>query len=340
MHDCGTVVVLGGSCFMGRRLSQRLAAAAPRVRFVVVNRGKTYWGEPLQHPHICADRSDRGGWIAAFAPLRGATVTVVDFSCDDESMLHLMADCLSQFEMVLQQYILISTDSVYSGRALEWVREDDAEFQPEDGPRGLCSEYSCNKACIDRAARQRFGDRLLALRLPDVLGPWDDSNRYLATLLAVAADAAFLFPQELVGMRVSFVYSEDVVELVMRMLESPVFGVFNIASAPIDLDAFTLAVARSINPDATLKLTQKGHDDYFDTCDFYPSVDCGPVCCDAAVARLAWQPTAISEIVLASTRFFLSVSPSLAEFQRAVKKIPKRLRAAAKSRWPPVVGQN
>ena len=193
-----SVLVLGGSCFMGKLLVERLRADSLDV--VTVNRGRRYWGVP-GCPSVCADRRDRETYSSAIRQLlpTRAWLCVVDFCAYKRQDISRLPKEL--FEIC---YILISTDSVYecvSSALPDPVVEDCLVNMIKRRDKYGYNKWRCEQALCERG-------RGLVLRLPDVLGEFDDTLRFwsLVEQASTCSDSVTL---------VSFVYSRDVVEFIL-----------------------------------------------------------------------------------------------------------------------------
>uniref|UniRef100_A0A7S1WSK0 NAD-dependent epimerase/dehydratase domain-containing protein n=1 Tax=Alexandrium catenella TaxID=2925 RepID=A0A7S1WSK0_ALECA len=199
------VLVLGGSTFMGRETVQALLDLPARV--CVVNRGRTYWGtdDPSmgRAARVVADRRDAELFAAridvATERLGTRWALVADFSAYNSADIQTALNGLrSRFDM----YAYISSDSVYE--VSSWAG-DGWERRPKD-PSGPRVQEAASARPEDEKTRKRlrnadtYGDgklraeealaaalakdstagRAVCLRLPDVIGPFDDTLRLWA----------------------------------------------------------------------------------------------------------------------------------------------------------------
>mmetsp|Transcript_135584 Transcript_135584/g.433762 ORF Transcript_135584/g.433762 Transcript_135584/m.433762 type:complete len:450 (-) Transcript_135584:118-1467(-) len=203
------VLVLGGSTFMGRALVERLVARPARL--CVVNRGRTYWGtdDPScgKAARLMADRRDAKAFATALDEatrrLGGSAPRwdlVADFSAFNGPDIRAALDGLQgRFD----RYVYISSDSVYEVSAWAgecWlprptavphaplVVEGDSE-RPAEGSRRRALKradgYGDGKLEAEEALAAGLAEHSgsgpgLALRLPDVIGPFDDTLRLWA----------------------------------------------------------------------------------------------------------------------------------------------------------------
>lgn len=198
--DSPIVLVLGGSTFMGRETLDALLQIPARV--CVVNRGRAYWGtkDPSDGrvARVTADRREKSEFaekIDAVTTLQNETWSLVaDFSAYDGDDINAALQGLrGRFHL----YAYISSDSVYEVSELAgagWQSCSDAPVSE------MCSQRPANQEMRKRLRKaDGYGDgkleaeealaagtgmsthaRAIALRLPDVLGPYDDTLRLWA----------------------------------------------------------------------------------------------------------------------------------------------------------------
>lgn len=180
------VLVIGGTQFIGRATVAALLERGHAV--TVLNRGRTAspFGSIANLEHVRCDRwRDKEEFAAVVSS--GQWSAIVDFlAFEPEDVLPMISGSCAT-------YIFISTDSVYmacspahyqragSGGLLE---TSDAVHDPE---RASTDEYGANKLATEaelRAATQSGVLRqVLALRLPDVIGPHENTGRLQRILL-------------------------------------------------------------------------------------------------------------------------------------------------------------
>ncbi|CAK0879262.1 unnamed protein product [Prorocentrum cordatum] len=207
------VLVLGGSTFMGRetvaggsnrdQISNVEALLACPARVCTVNRGRSYWGvedaSGGRAARALADRDDAGAFAARLDQVTerlgvGRWALVADFSAySARDMQASLAGLKGRFDT----YVFVSSDSVYevsawaaSGwgpRSTPGVAEAAAERPADQEARRRlrrADSYGDGKLQAEEALAagvgQSPGCRGLALRLPDVIGPFDDTHRLWA----------------------------------------------------------------------------------------------------------------------------------------------------------------
>lgn len=199
------VLVLGGSTFMGRETVQALLDFPARV--CVVNRGRSYWGtnDPSggRAARVLADRKDAELFAARLdvvtERLGERWALVADFSAYNGKDIRA---ALSGLRGRFETYAYISSDSVYevsSWAGKGWTPPEDDSREPGvnecDSTRPADSRtrkrlrkadsYGDGKLLAEEAlaaglAEDSSAGRGVCLRLPDVIGPFDDTMRLWA----------------------------------------------------------------------------------------------------------------------------------------------------------------
>eukprot|EP00758_Cryptobia_borreli_P002223 Tbor_TRINITY_DN2871_c0_g1::TRINITY_DN2871_c0_g1_i1::g.23165::m.23165 len=255
------LVILGGSCFMGRHLVKAAKegyGGYPDVPTIAINRGRPYWAltgesDELYNPiyHVEGDRSDHASMETAMSTVRGILlsqgslndkppyITICDFSCDDdtdmdgvwaaiESKLLLSS---AQYPAAVSniQYILISSDSVYESKYVPiGVTEGHSTCSRNapgySGEKRRC-ELALEKAIISFTPTCSVSG--VCLRLPDVLGEFDRSGRLWAPLLWAQSGIPLIISEKIARSRqlCSFVYAGDVAHVVLKLHRRMLFSV-------------------------------------------------------------------------------------------------------------------
>ena len=218
-------------------IGDRTDAASMRRAFVaVVARARD------RVAHLPAAASGGAGAPNADAALvdskKQLDLIVVDFSSATDKCIEnthaALEHCKDEQGTHLLHYILISTDSVYADlddsrlgalTSPEWrITEQYPLREPKPGRAGR--NYADHKRRIEPAAIAAFGAKhVTALRMADVLGEYDDTSRFWATLLwaeCVAADHSHAprmrLDADVASRYVSFTLSSDVCDLLWRMI--------------------------------------------------------------------------------------------------------------------------
>ena len=224
-------LVLGGTQFMGRATVAALLEDGWSV--TILTRGRT--PNPFEGSvrHVCCDRHKDPAALAAFFRSEGDAQfdAVVDFTAFGPAAAEpILAHAPAT-------YLFISSDSVYmacnpagfvrdaeSGRLLE------GSADMPDTARGMADDYGRNKLALERrvrtwAASEGRGTACVALRLPDVLGPHENTGRLRRVLLRLlqgkGVGTAF-GERPAASARIGLVFADDVAAAVVRLLHLPV----------------------------------------------------------------------------------------------------------------------
>lgn len=366
------VLVLGGSTFMGRATVEALVARPARV--CLVNRGRRYWGTKDtsggRAAKLIADRRDG----AEFARrLREATRRlgrswdlVADFSAYNTADMQAALEGLQgEFEV----YAYISSDSIYEVSALaaaNWrgggpaIGEDFGVRPAEMAERQRLNEadsYGHGKWEGEEALASWFAERgeaagssrSVSLRLPDVVGPFDDTLRLWAYWHWLRAGEDGAPPPQVKQWRaakrprtgeeassqeippdppLALVYSKDVARFIVGLLDMP-----PPEQAP-RCDAVNLACDRQVGLADLLTIFAKASGLARDPPrlvavkrpkSYLPSVDRPwPLDCRRAAEVYGFVPTPLEEVLRSCADFFAEGCRAFpGEAQRAAAKLPR-----------------
>ena len=225
-------------------------------------------------------------------------------------------------------YVYISSDSVY-----EVCCKDHGGLTLEtDDQRPECPQmvkklkrkdsYGHKKLRCEEFIQKYLdssGTKYVFLRLADVVGPRDSTDRFwqyhLWIALAVRLDIPVVVPRSVQDLQLSFVYVKDVAVLIMKIL-SMGDEVTEILQA-----AYNLACEETVTVEELIKLMHKAsltsnscssleiiedkplsvkYDSSSKVPHIYPSVEKGPISVLKAVSKLDWKPSSL-EIAVANT---------------------------------------
>ena len=227
-------------------------------------------------------------------------------------------------------YIYISSDSVYEvcQKAQEDSRETDS-IRPTDSAESeklnKADSYGHNKLACEEVLEDLYkvhSFNYISLRLPDVIGPRDNTNRFwyyfIWTLIHREVGFPLMIPTWLANQRLSFVYSLDIATIITETLLKPtpdyLNQAFNLACSEIlTLQEFIVLIGNSLNID-TVSFVEGGSEYYF------PSVTRGPVNCSKAIQVLNWKPTSVQVAINDSVVFYRD-SLSSPQYTTLVKTI-------------------
>jgi nucleoside-diphosphate-sugar epimerase len=223
------VLVIGGNRYFGKRLVQNMISVGAKVS--VLNRGsKTIEGAN----NLQCDRTDS-------TALRDAVKNqswdiIFDQACYDAEQASHAAEI---FKGNVGRYIFTSSMSVYdSGAAIKESVFDPANH-PFDSSFLNIARYDTNYGEAKRQAEAAFTQKvtfpLVSVRFPIVLGPDDYTGRLKFHIDRIKNGEPIYFPS--LGIRMSFVHSQDAAEALYTLGKSDFKGPLNVASAdPIRLE--------------------------------------------------------------------------------------------------------
>lgn len=215
------------------------------------------------------------------------------------------------------KYIYISTDSVYEvcKEPPHWgpLREEDAVRPTDPVERETLASrdsYGDRKlACEEVLETEANSQRVwwMSLRLPDVIGPRDNSNRFWTYLIWLrfgdVIGKRISLPPHLKGRKLSFVHSEDVGRLILQLVKMSPHHKFQQAYNLAFRETVTLE--ELINMMAkTLGISEVNYDRETTGSYLYPSVTRGPVNITKAEKNLNWKPMPIEEAVEKTVQFY------------------------------------
>ena len=229
----------------------------------------------------------------------------------------------------------MSSDSVYevcmksSHRGPS--REEDA-IRPRD-PRGrhelnMADYYGHQKLACEEVLeneRQLHDINYISLRLPDVIGPRDTTNRFwnyqmwlLTYQLKSSLGPVHLNPNE--NKPISFAYSEDVTDLIVKLLHADLElynEAYNVAVETVTLGDFLEIMADALGIDVVFNRTDEAN------IHLYPSVTRGPVNTTKISEKLNWKPSPLKMAVKASCEFYQRAM-SIPQFEKRRDSILRR----------------
>jgi nucleoside-diphosphate-sugar epimerase len=235
------ILVLGGTGYVGRRITERLLARGDEV--AVVSRGNLQPGVLKRVEHIQVDLKDRDAFAAAFRDRR------FDALMDNIAYDRADADsAIRAFRGRIGHYIFTSTMAVYDGSKMERpVRESDdvvthmlteaevtnSALHPNPA-RALT--YTNGKRQVELAFRESSEDfPFTALRAPIVVGPDDRTLRIWWFVQRIQDGGPLIYPDWGYGRVFQVVYADDLAQAFINALENPkAFNkAFNIAQPEI-----------------------------------------------------------------------------------------------------------
>ncbi|XP_013410026.1 uncharacterized protein LOC106173432 [Lingula anatina] len=310
------VLVFGGNGFMGSATVGRLLQRyGDFYDITIVNRGTWYWDSTVTiRPyvrHFACNREEPLGLCTGFGGFVKSVQqfeAVIDFSA---YVPYAVDQALKILQDKVKLYIYISTDSVYDvcpkfhnnpTKEMECFRPENVEHKDSYGYQKL----QCEEQLI--SARENGGFPSIIFRLPDVMGPRDNTHRWWTYQMWIRLAGQYInklvaVPDFLLAIPISMVYSEDVASLIVDIInmkdQSGVTDqVFNLAfkeklTLPIVLNDISIELGLG-------NLTYlAGSSQYL-----YPSVTKGAINISKALDLLRWKPTPWKRAVAETVKFY------------------------------------
>ena len=253
---------------------------------------------------------------------------IVDFSSYQPGV---MVELLELMREKFGLYVYISSDSVYEvcqdlqrGEPSQETHSIRPVDSAESERLNKADSYGHNKLACEEVLENLYklhSFNYISLRLPDVIGPRDNTDRFwyyfIWTLTHNEIGFPLMIPTWLASHRLSFVYSLDVAALITETLLKPIDEylnqAFNLAcSETLTLQEFLIIIGNSLN--ISVSFIEGGSEYYF------PSVTRGPVNCTKALKILNWKATPIQVAIDESIAFYRN-SLNSPQFAFLVKKI-------------------
>lgn len=301
------ILIYGGNGFIGTSTAERLIEAGHNL--TLINRGNWYWDSGYTvRPFVKLIKCDRMQSIDKCTELkdyisqREQLDAVIDFSAYHSQSL---TDTLDLVKGKVKLYIFISTDSVYDvchknhtepSLETDSVRPASAEAREKLEARESYGhrKLQCEEILATYRA-EKNGPPFVILRLPDVVGPRDNTYRWwiyqLWMRLRPYLEKDVVFPSLLEKQPMSLVYVNDVADLIRNLVQGLFPGatdqVFNLAQKElITIKDLLEDMKNALNVTVSIAASNKP-----ETIRLFPSVHTGPVDITKAEKILRWSPT-------------------------------------------------
>lgn len=320
-----TVLVFGGNGFIGASAVEKLLQA--NYTIVTVNRGNWYWDSNTRVlPYVKNLKCDRMQSLQKCSALQmfiwdvnspSYFDAVIDFSA-----YHVfeISEVLQLFKGKIMKYIYISTDSVYEvceKNHSNPTREEDAIRPRSKSERDSFSkkdDYGHRKLegeeLLASQSRDKDGVPYITLRLPDVVGPRDNTYRWwlyqLWIILHEYLDKRPSVPYKFWNQPMSLVYVDDVASAIVTCVESE-SDLYNQAyNLALDERPTLVQFLHSLMDELDIE-DVKIESDYSDTAfRLFPSVTTGPLDTTKAKRLLGWKPTPWFDVLGITVEFYES----------------------------------
>lgn len=334
--DCKTLaksapqaLVFGGNGLLGASTVEKLLVGGFHV--TTINRGNWYWDsgikiKPRVH-HVTCDRLLSLKSCKEIAALSKSKFDVaVDFSGYHRFQIQEVFDI---WQDRIGLYIYISSDSVFEvcnkshdgySQETDAVRPNNVLIREEYAKK---DSYGHRKLLCEEELQfqnMKWGVPFVSLRLPDVIGPRDNTYRWWIYQLMIRLyphlNSDIKLPRSFCEKPLSLVHSDDVAEVIFDLCsqnpEKFAHGkAYNLAfkENPSLFELLDLMKSELEMPDVPVTCGEEPG------VHLYPSVTLGPVNTSLAERELSWNPTPLTETVKELVTFYESASRN-PEFRR------------------------
>jgi len=216
--DGRRLLILGGTAFLGPQIVE--AARAQGYTITLFNRGKTH---PELFPDLEKLRGDRDGNLKA---LEGRKWDVV---VDTSGYVpRHVRDSATLLRDGIQQYIFISTISVYADNSKPGMDESAAvgKLEDESVEKVTGETYGPLKALCEQAALKAAPGKVTVIRPGLIVGPGDGSDRFTYWPVRVERGGEVLAPGTPAD-PVQFIDVRDLAAWTLRVAQDGTMGTFN-----------------------------------------------------------------------------------------------------------------
>lgn len=244
-----TVLVLGGSYFIGKRITEVLIQEGYQV--FTLNRGS----RPKAHPQVQELICDRNDAEAMRTVLAGRAFSYV---VDVSGLNRLQAENLTQAldPAPLQGFVFISSSAVYAME--DPVQTPGAERVtvpiPEDaptGPNAYWGDYGTHKIQAEQHYQAWAPCPLAILRPPYVYGESNYARRESWVFEHLRLGRPIVLPPH--NSLLQFIYTSDLAQIIVQLLARGVSGTFNVGNAKgISMRDWVLACAEAAGQQAQI----------------------------------------------------------------------------------------
>ena len=234
-----TVLVLGGTRFIGRHIVEALCAAGHDV--TVFTRGQSPDELPAQVQRLHGDRSAGAAGLAALEGRRWDAC--VDVSGYTPLQVRASAEGLRDR---VGRYVFVSTVSTYASLAQAPIVESHPLHAEADETLTQVTNdtYGPLKVTCERIVRDTYGARTTILRPQIVAGPFDPTGRHTYWVQRAMRGGEVLVPGD-GSDHVQVVDARDIARFTLAVLEHDIPGIFNCAGPRLTWSSFVDALGIS-----------------------------------------------------------------------------------------------
>lgn len=217
------LLILGGTGFIG---PHQVRYAVERGHEVTIfNRGRSATGVFPGVEEVVGDRA-----VNNYDALRGrAWDAVIDNSASASTAPQWVREAAAVLEDSVQQYLFISTRSVFSDLSAVPATVDAPLLTPQNTPNwteGQPYPYGLAKALAEGEALRAFGGRTTIVRPGLIVGPGDDTDRFTYWPVRIHRGGEILAPGNGEVDRVQVIDVRDLCEWAVRLCEDRTYGTF------------------------------------------------------------------------------------------------------------------
>ena len=215
------LLVIGGTRFLGRAIVD--AALAKGHTVTLFNRGKS---NPDLYDEVETLIGDRDGGLDV---LNGRSWDAVIDTCG--YFPRLVRDAAALLADAVQQYVFISSISVYTEEAMQNPVGDESmpvgTIEDETVEEITGETYGPLKFLCEQAAEAAMPGRVLNVRAGLIVGPYDLSDRFTYWPYRVAQGGEVLAPDN-PDYDVQFIDVRDLAQWILHMVEAQKSGTYNV----------------------------------------------------------------------------------------------------------------
>lgn len=235
-HTGQSILVLGGTQFVGRHIVEALLAAGHRVS--VLTRGRTTDQLPGEVERLRGDRNEGAAGLTALG--NRTWDACIDVSGYTPRQVRASAEELRDR---VGRYVFVSTVSVYAEQSRHPVREEDPllPHAAEDVTEVTGETYGPLKVTCEGIVEEVYGPSATLLRPEILAGPHDHTARYTYWIDRIAEGGPFLAPGDGSDF-VQVIDARDFARFTVRVLEEDRPGTFNLAGPRLTWQEFVNVV--------------------------------------------------------------------------------------------------